>query len=585
MVFAGQRVSGTLELGVPREIPRAQQVELDYLVSAWAGYGSGKNRSVVKRNIFHAPLQVAIPEGVLSAGTHHYPFAIDAPPWLPPAVSGNDCGIQHTLTTRLDVDWAIDPKGALQPALAMVPQEAMRVPFTTRSHATFHESIVLEVTLASSVVSQDEPLSGLIALRSGLDARFDAISLSFVNVSTITMGRGDRRRTGGRMIRLPAAVLRTGDAVPFLFPPDLGIVPTFRNRFFDNDAVLVVTVEIPWASDPEIAIPIHVLPAGSRIHGEGSVAPVGSARLRQSAALLARQMGLEEGRPPVLVDGRIGPISLRVVDAPREGHIGIDAELGFPDVELGTTFRACGLLDGFRDSPLLPPELHKGYVLRCEPNAHAPKIDDAARKAFFATVLAGLARADELHLSDHHLGLHFSLADDDGKLMSEVGRFLRAKAETIADAIAHLPYPLPLASSGAAWQAVAAEQSAFLVPTGPSLHGLSFGTQLLDGEQRTVGVSIRTVWSASGPATRVEVDLRESPVPEAARSDLEEEGGRELARNVRAVFPEAHVHESGATLDRPGFTDDPRTLFAGIEMFLSWVLEARGERRADAPYR
>jgi len=33
------------------------------------------------------------------------------------------------------------------------------------------------------------------------------------------------------------------------------------------------------------------------------------------------------------------------------------------------------------------------------------------------------------------------------------------------------------------------------------------------------------------------------------------------------------------------FTPDPRSLFPGIELFLSWVLESRGERRAVQAYR
>ena len=260
-------------------------------------------------------------------------------------------------------------------------------------------------------------------------------------------------------------------------------------------------------------------------------------------------------------------------------------KLVFPDVELGTSFRPLGLLDGFRDSPLLAEEIRKGYFLRCEPHAHAPSVDDATLTSFFGTLTAGLAGADELRLSDHHIGAHFALADDDGKRMVELALFLRAKAMAIADAIARLPFPNAVAANRATWQAVASEQGAFLVPTGPSLHGLTFGAQLFDGEQRVLRASIRTVWSASGPATRVEIDLSQAAVPETAWAELEGDGARELARAVREVFPAPHIHQGGATLERAGFTADPRELFSGIEAFFAWVLEARGERRADAPYR
>jgi hypothetical protein len=46
-----------------------------------------------------------------------------------------------------------------------------------------------------------------------------------------------------------------------------------------------------------------------------------------------------------------------------------------------------------------------------------------------------------------------------------------------------------------------------------------------------------------------------------------------------------HAHGHGVTLERSDWSADPRALLPAIETFLWWVLEARGERRADAPYR
>jgi hypothetical protein len=56
---------------------------------------------------------------------------------------------------------------------------------------------------------------------------------------------------------------------------------------------------------------------------------------------------------------------------------------------------------------------------------------------------------------------------------------------------------------------------------------------------------------------------------------------------VRAVFPSTHAlgQGTGAVLEKPGFASDPRELLPGLEAFLLWLLDVRGERRADAPYR
>ena len=52
------------------------------------------------------------------------------------------------------------------------------------------------------------------------------------------------------------------------------------------------------------------------------------------------------------------------------------------------------------------------------------------------------------------------------------------------------------------------------------------------------------------------------------------------------MFPRIDVHSAEkVTLDGAAFAADPRPLLSTIELFFWWLLEARGERRTDAPYR
>jgi hypothetical protein len=171
--------------------------------------------------------------------------------------------------------------------------------------------------------------------------------------------------------------------------------------------------------------------------------------------------------------------------------------------------------------------------------------------------------------------------------MIEVARFVQNKANMVAAAIARLPFPYGVAASRPAWEAVAAEQSAALVPSGPSLHGLVFRARVFGGEERAVTASIRTVWKKEGSITHVDVDLSNAPLPKNAIAELESGAGSERLRAVRAAFPSAHANGDGraATLERDGFAADPRALLPGIETFFDWVLDARGERRSDMPYR
>jgi hypothetical protein len=111
--------------------------------------------------------------------------------------------------------------------------------------------------------------------------------------------------------------------------------------------------------------------------------------------------------------------------------------------------------------------------------------------------------------------------------------------------------------------------------------------RVLTGEERLVTLSIRTVWTKSGPSTSVDLDLRAARLPKGAWAELESDSPSDRLRAVRAVFPSVHVRSQGdgATLERPEATGDPRALLSAVESFFGWVLDARGERRVDAPYR
>ncbi len=589
LIIAGKKLDGILVLDAKEDIPRAEHVDFTLRTTAWAGYGSGKSRSIVRRQMWNQPLHVDLPKGqTLPKGQHRYPFSIQIPPWLPPALSGPDCGLVHELEARLDVDWAIDPVTKLCPRVEMPAGEGLRTPRSTRSPTGFHAKIVLEVTIASSVIAQDEPLVGEIALRSGHDARFDAIELSLASSVTVPMGRGDIRRGAANMIRIPAEMMRSGEAVPFKFPPNPHLPPTYRTGFLDHDVVLGVSVDIPWAVDPAFEIMLHMLPAGSRIHGEASTAPVGSERLRRNAAVMAQATGLRVARPPAMVEGVVGPVTLCVSDAAREGRLGLAVDLVFPDLELGTTLRPLGALEGFRDSPLLPAgsKIRSGYLLRVKPHDARPPVDDAVLAELFAAMLGGLDDADDLRLGDHHLGVHFALPNDESQRLVVIAEAVKERAARIAQAIARLPFPASIAAARPAWEATAAEQSAVLVPSGPSLHGLVFRARVLSGEERAIQASVRTVWTKSGPETHVEVDLRSSPLPSAAWAAIASATPNELLRAVRAFFPtiEPLAGGSGVTLERP-WTPDPHDLLSPMATFFDWVLDFRGERRVDAPYR
>ena len=586
-MVAGDRLEGALILEAPEPIARAEKILLTIESIAFASYG----KSGVEKVMFQAPLQFDLPKDLpFAAGEHRYPFVVDIPDWLPPAMDNGDFGIRHVIEARLDVDWAVDPVAKISPRVVMKPRSGARRAATMRSHPSFHEELVVEVTLASAVIAADETITGQIALRNGHAAQFDGIDLTLTSVAQIVMGSGDRRTSPLSRVQIPAAELRDGKALSFTFPPTPGLSPTYRTSFIDHDVVLVVSADVPWRSDPSFEIPLEVLPQGSIIEGATAVAIVGSHRLRHIAVAMAQHASLHEGaQPPTLAFGDIGPVKVAILDAPSKTGLGVDLDFTFPDLELGIVMRTRGIYEtiaGSRESSLLPRAM-ASYSLRCDPPDARSKIDRDALATFIHAVLGDPMKADNVRLSDHHLGLHVPLVNDEERRMIDIARAASAHAKVIGEAIAALPFPPSLTDARSAWQATANEQSAFLVPTGPSLHGVTLRAQVLGGEERSIGATFRTIWKTETPTLQVVIDLRQNPIPESASKQLEGEAPSSLLKSVLAIFPAAHVvgRGDGAVLEDAVWPSDPRSMLSSLEMFLAWVIETRSERRADAPYR
>ncbi|MEO8875086.1 MAG: hypothetical protein ABI461_05820, partial [Polyangiaceae bacterium] len=578
----GERLEAALVLYTLEPIPRAEHIDLLFESIAWAGYGGGKSRTVIRRKMFSAPLHIGLPKTEpFAPGFHHYPFAIDLPIWLPPGYIGEDCAIEHTFKTHLDVDWAVDPKAELSLTISRRPQQGTRRGIVVRSPPKFDSEVVVEVTLESTVIAENEPIRGQIALRSGLASSFRGLNLAIATQAKIVMGRSDKRLVERSVLEVPYETLRAGEAVSFAFPPIPNLPTTFRSNLIDNDVVLLVSLDRPWSRDPRFSIDLTVLPMGSTLDGEGATTILGGERLRRLSAAMAQSNGLQPGdRAPTLAHGKIGSTALVLLDAPRKTTLGVDLEIIFPDVEIGLEIRERGFLDA--EPTLLPRGLER-YHVDLDAKDERPALDEGALRSFLTASLGWLIGATELRMSDHHLAAHVKINNDDEGTMVEVARKARLQAEQISNAITALPFPAPLAAFRSAWQATAVEQVAVLIPTGPTLHGLAFRARLADGEERTITATLRTIWNTATPTIQADVNLDAAPIPATALKLLENQAIVEGLVPVRGHFEVVHVTDDGrhATLSHEGWTEDPRTLLPALEAFFSWVLAARGERRVE----
>ncbi len=577
---AGGVNRGQLRVVAPQRIERAEHLFICFRTQAVAGYGSGKNRSVLIRDMLVLPFRVDLPPGGLPAGEHRYPVDVHIPDWLPPNFSGPDCSVRTVAEVRLDVDWAIDPTSTIPLPVRLRPRVGQRTPISLRSPLGFHESVTLELSLASTGFLPDEGVRGTVLLRSGHESKFDAVVLAFVLGATVHMGRGDVRTQELAVVRIPKAALLGGAPVPFFFPPNTSVsLTTALNSYLAVRPQLSVSLDVPWAFDPSFSVPLDGFPPGSQLH---DVAGLGSDpafdRLQRVAAETARATGLSVGRSPCLVVGSAGMVRFAVYDSPRGGRVGAMGSFSFPDLDLGLDFHPVGLLEGFRGENLLPPSLERRYVLRSS-QSHVPRAQVALA---FASALSGLEDHVELHLTNHELQLRTEIAQDDARHFAAFAKAVHERAKLLDAAFRQMPFPAELAAFASAWTACARAEGATLLPHAPALFGVERTVRLAFGEPRCFRISLSTVWRKSGPSTRLDLGLADLEIPKNAEAALAQ---APLAA-VRARFSSLAFGAGGHLFaERDGISADPADLLVAADGLVDFFLELRGDRRVDAPYR
>ena len=285
----------------------------------------------------------------------------------------------------------------------------------------------------------------------------------------------------------------------------------------------------------------------------------------------------------MIAGGVEGPVTFALEDAPRGGDLGVEAMLTFPTIEVDVRLRALGMLEGFRDSPLLPAELRSEYLLRCEPPSgrFATEPLDAAT---FHDLLSGLGGASSVRMSDHHLAFHFVVEDDPARI-ANLAAFVADKAKRLAAALSAMPFPQALAAARPPWEAAARERGGALVPSAPAIVGVSVGVRTLAGEERRFRLSVTTEWGEELPRVRLDVDLGSLTLPAEAEQGARDPLAHPLLTSLRSVLEEITIDGPRLVRARAPFPEDPRPLFAAGEVIVQWALELCGERRVDAPYR
>lgn len=571
MVTLGAPIAGTLTVTATESIARAKRVVVAHVVAVDPANDREVSMTPTGEVIHRREQSFDLPTEGLAAGAHGFPFEIPQLVDGPPTLRADRLLIAHWIEATVEIGWAADPIGVVEIEVAAPPAAVMRAPHAFRTPRGFHPLVVLEISLAAHVIEEGDSITGLVGLRAGHG--FEGLTLALVQSagreSSLTYTVRDRAR-------ITESDLARGEPIAFALS-SRRCAPTFARFGLMNALQLSVTLDgSPRVEESSCSIGLVVLPRGSSLQGDAIAAPIGAVQLRGFADRLAERVGFAVGTPPVLLEGAIGPVWIRVLYTAIDDAFEIDCS--FPDVEMGIQWSAAGLLR--RTSAALSPALAERYAVAYEPRTGSTPMALATRDAFVSTATSGLDRA-ALHLGDRHLKVECTIAGDDDTRLGVLASTIQHVGAQIAAAIEGLTFPTWMTPESVdAWTAASVERGAPLVRSGPTLWRIPLAAKLHGGGELVLFATLRTTYGEDGPSTTAVVDLP-APLPVNALTIAQA-----LLADVRAEFPNIALNWRVATLVGREFAAAPAGVLRALDAFLSWVLSVSGLRRASAaPYR
>lgn len=250
-LVAGGPVEMLLVVDSSEPLPRAKRILCRLEIAAKLEGGKSPSLPMVEHDV-----ELPLPNG-LPKGPYELPLTFPTlPDWLPPTFEvGRPVFVACSVTVRVDVTWARDPTAHFSFPVVVPPRPGVRSPVIKRSAEDFHRSASFEVTLASNVVRQDEPIEGAIAINESENARFDAVQIEVVSVLSLPLDHRPEPYTDRSPVAslfLSSEKLRNGRAVPFSLRPK-GLLASFDNPYVRHKVYLVVQAEIPRPPHPGCA--------------------------------------------------------------------------------------------------------------------------------------------------------------------------------------------------------------------------------------------------------------------------------------------------------------------------------------------
>jgi hypothetical protein len=208
---------------------------------------------------------------VLPAGEYPFEVEVTVPHGAPATHRGKKSRVFYELSAWVDVPLGFDLKANQAFELPPLPAaeesvQPVRVRYPDDAGRGFWDSLLapdvrIELALAADAAREGDVVDGLIVIDTDRPQEVRALLASFMGIER-TEARGHHDRIGYNSHALEIArpgMIQGRFSQQFSLPVELAGPPTIRGKLFSIEWHVQVTLDVPWAKNPQIRAPLRLI--------------------------------------------------------------------------------------------------------------------------------------------------------------------------------------------------------------------------------------------------------------------------------------------------------------------------------------
>ncbi len=209
---------------------------------------------------------------VLEAGEHAFEMEVFIPAGAPPSHQGQKTRVFYELSVQVDIPLGFDLKAvhafSLDPAATTREPQPVRTQYPGEASrglidSLFSPDVELEMALAKDSARLGETIEGIFRVETQKPLKCRGISVRLIGVEhSQAQGHTEVVTHQEKPIELSRpGVIEGSFHEKFSLPIQTSAPLTAKGERFSIDWFVQIELDVPWAKDPKVRTPIHLLPS------------------------------------------------------------------------------------------------------------------------------------------------------------------------------------------------------------------------------------------------------------------------------------------------------------------------------------